>query len=66
MKVNSIQTHTNEMYRLQDSKRMEKEHTERMQQEIRNKEHRKVDEAQRVEMNRKLNRPTGQKVDTLA
>jgi hypothetical protein len=66
MKINSIQTHTNEMYRLQDSKRMEKEHTERMQEEIRNKEHRKVDEAQRVEMNRKLNRPTGQRVDTLA
>ena len=66
MKINSIQTHTNEMYRLQDSKRIEKEHTERMQEEIRNKEHRKVDEAQRVEMNRKLNRPTGQRVDTLA
>jgi hypothetical protein len=66
MKINSIQTHTNEMYRLQDSKRIEKEHTERMQEEIRIKEHRKVDEAQRVEMNRKLNRPTGQRVDTLA
>jgi len=66
MKINSIQTHTNEMYRLQDSKRIEKEHTERMQEEIRIKEHRKVDEARRVEMNRKLNRPTGQRVDTLA
>jgi ribonuclease HII len=66
MKINSLQTHTNEMYRLQDSKRMEKEHTERMQEEIRIKENRKVDEARRVEMNRKLNRPTGQRVDTLA
>ena len=66
MKINSLQTHTNELYRLQDCKRMEKEHTERMQEEIRNKEHRKVDESQRVEMNRKLNRPTGQNVDTLA
>jgi len=66
MKINSLQTHTNELYRLQDCKRMEKEHTELVQEEIRNKEQRKVDEAQRVEMNRKLNRPTGQRVDTLA
>jgi hypothetical protein len=45
---------------------MEKEHTALALEEIRIKENRKVDEARRVEMNRKLNRPTGQNVDTLA
>ena len=66
MKIDTLQTHANELYRLQDCKRMEKEHTALALEEIRIKENRKVDESRRVEMNRKLNRPTGQNVDTLA
>jgi hypothetical protein len=65
MKVNSIHTHNNEVYRLQEIRRVDRRHLERVQDEARIKHNREVDEAKRIEMNKRMNR-NGQNVDRLA
>jgi hypothetical protein len=65
MKVDSIHTHNNEVYRLQEIRRVDRRHLERVQDEARIKHNREVDEAKRIEMNKRMNR-NGQNVDRLA
>jgi len=65
MKVDSIHAHNNEVYRLQDIRHVDRRHLEQVQDEARIKHHRELDEAKRIEMNRRMNR-NGQNVDRLA
>ena len=65
MKVDSIHSHNNEVYRLQDIRRVDRRHLERVQAEARIKHNRELDEAKRIEMNRRMNR-NGQNIDRLA
>jgi hypothetical protein len=65
MKVDSIHTHNNEVYRLQEIRRVDRRHLERVQDEVRIKHQHEIDEAKNVEMNRRMNR-NGQNVDRLA
>lgn len=65
MKVDSIHSHNNEVYRLQDIRRVDRRHLERVQDEARIKHNRELDEAKRIEMNKRMNR-NGQNVDRLA
>ena len=65
MKVDSIHSHNNEVYRLQDIRRVDRRHQERVQNDARIKHNRELDEAKRIEMNRRMNR-NGQNVDRLA
>ena len=65
MKVDSIHSHNNEVYRLQDIRRVDRRHLERVQAEARIKHNRELDEANRIEMNKRMNR-NGQNVDRLA
>ena len=65
MKVDSIHSHNNEVYRLQEIRRVDRRHLERVQDEARIKHNRELDEAKRIEMNRRMNR-NGQNVDRLA
>lgn len=65
MKVNSVTAHNNELYRHTEIRRAEQRHTENVQEERRIKRNREVDEAKRIEMNRRMNRP-GQNVDKMA
>jgi len=65
MKVDSIHTHNNEVYRLQEIRRVDRRHQERVQDDARIKHNRELDEAKRIEMNRRMNR-SGQNVDRLA
>jgi hypothetical protein len=65
MKVDSIHTHNNEVYRLQDIRRVDRRHLERVQAEARIKHNRELDEAKRIEMNKRMNR-NGQNIDRLA
>jgi hypothetical protein len=65
MKVDSIHSHNNEVYRLQDVRRVDRRHQERVQNDARIKHNRELDEAKRIEMNRRMNR-NGQNVDRVA
>jgi len=65
MKVDSIHSHNNEVYRLQEIRRVDRRHLERVQDDARIKHNRELDEAKRIEMNRRMNR-NGQNVDRLA
>lgn len=65
MKVDKINIHNNEMYRLTEIKRTEQRHAERVQEERNIKHRHEVDEQKRIEMNRRMNRP-GQNVDRMA
>jgi hypothetical protein len=65
MKVDSIHSHNNEVYRLQDVRRVDRRHQERVQNDARIKHNRELDEAKRIEMNKRMNR-NGQNVDRLA
>jgi hypothetical protein len=65
MKVDSIHSHNNEVYRLQDVRRVDRRHQERVQNDARIKHNRELDEAKRIEMNRRMNL-NGQNVDRLA
>ena len=65
MKVDSIHSHNNEVYRLQDIRRVDRRHQEHVQNDARIKHNRELDEAKRIEMNRRMNR-NGQNVDRLA
>jgi hypothetical protein len=63
MKVDSV--HNNEVYRLQEIQRVDQRHLERVQDDARIKHNREIDEAKRIEMNRRMSR-NGQNVDRLA
>jgi hypothetical protein len=65
MKVDSIDAYNNRMQHLHDIKIADKKHYEKVQEEKRIIENHKVDEAKRIEMNRKMNRP-GQNIDKFA
>jgi hypothetical protein len=65
MKVDSIDAYNNRMQHLHDIKITDKKHYEKVQDEKRVIENHKVDEAKRIEMNRKMNRP-GQNIDKIA
>jgi hypothetical protein len=65
MKVDSIDAYNNRMQHLHDIKITDKKHYEKVQEEKRIIENHKVDEAKRIEMNRKMNRP-GQNIDKFA
>jgi len=65
MKVDSVHTHNNEVYRLQEIRRVDRRHLERVQDEARIKHQHEIDEAKHIEMNRRMNR-NGQNVDRLA
>jgi len=45
MKVDSIHTHNNEVYRLQEIRRVDRRHLERLQDEVRIKHQHEIDEA---------------------
>jgi len=54
-----------EIYRQTEVKKLDKRHEEQVQEERRVKERREDNEAKRIEMNRRMNRP-GQNVDRMA
>jgi hypothetical protein len=65
MTVDRISQHNSEVYRNMSVKRLDKRHEELVQEERRVKHNHEVDEAKRIEMNRRMNRP-GQNVDRMA
>jgi len=65
MTITPVQARNNELYRLQEIHNLDQRHAERVQDEVRVKHQHEVDEAKRIEMNRRLNRP-GQNVDRMA
>ena len=65
MTITQVQARNNELYRLQEIHNLDQRHAERVQDEARVKHQHEVDEAKRIEMNRRLNRP-GQNVDRMA
>ena len=65
MSITRVQARNNEVYRLQEIHNRDQRHAERVQDEARVKHQHEVDEAKRIEMNRRLNRP-GQNVDRMA
>jgi len=65
MKVDKISTYNNEQYRLMSIRHTEHRHEELVQEERRVKHNHELDEAKRIEMNRRMNRP-GQNVDRMA
>jgi hypothetical protein len=65
MTITRVQARNNELYRLQEIHNRDQRHAERVQDEARVKHQHEVDEAKRIEMNRRLNRP-GQNVDRMA
>ena len=65
MTITRVQARNNELYRLQEIHNLDQRHAERVQDEARVKQRHEVSEANRIEMNRRLNRP-GQNVDRLA
>ena len=65
MNIDRIQAQNNELYRLQEIHRVDKRHLEKVQGEARVKHQHEVDEAKRIEMNRRMNRP-GQNIDKIA
>ena len=65
MNIDKITAYNNELYRQTEIKRADQRHTEIIQEERRIKQNHEVEEAQRIEMNRRMNRP-GQNVDRMA
>ena len=65
MNVDQVRAHATEVYRLQETQRQDKQHLDRVQNAARIKHHHEIDEAARIEMNRRMNRP-GQNVDRMA
>ena len=64
MSITRVQARNNELYRLQEIHNLDQRHAERVRDEARVKYQHEVSEANRIEMNRRLNRP-GQNVDRL-
>ena len=65
MTVNKVSQYNSEIYRTMSIKNLDKRHEELVQEERRVKHNHEVDEAKRIEMNRRMNRP-GQNVDRIA
>ena len=65
MEVNRIAAQNNELYKQLEIKKLDQRHTAIMQEERRIKHQKEVNEQQRIEMNRRMNRP-GQNVDKMA
>ena len=65
MKVDSIHTHNNEVYRLQEIRCVDRRRLELVQDDARIKHNREITQDQRIAMNKRMNR-NGQNVDRLA
>jgi hypothetical protein len=65
MKIDSIAAYNNEVYRHTQIKHTDQMHSQRVQEDRRLKQIHETDEAKRIEMNRRMNRP-GQNVDKMA
>ena len=65
MNVDQVRAHAAEVHRLQAVQRLDKQHTDRVQDAAKIKQRHEIDEAARVEINRRMNRP-GQNVDRMA
>ena len=65
MTISKISEYNNELYRLTLIRHTEQHHAEQIQHDRQIKQIREDDEAKRIEMNRRLNRP-GQNVDRMA
>lgn len=65
MNVDQVRAHATEVHRLQEIQRQDKQHLDRVQDAARIKQRHEIDEAARVAMNRRMNRP-GQNVDRMA
>jgi len=63
MKIDT--TYTNQLHRLQEIKHVDQQHQEKVQEVARVKFQHQVEEARRVEMNRRMNR-AGQNIDKMA
>ena len=63
MKIDTA--YNNQLHRLQDMKHVDQQHQAMVQEAARAKFQHTVEEAQRVEMNRRMNRP-GQNIDKMA
>jgi len=63
MKIDT--TYTNQLHRLQDIKHVDQQHQEKIQEAARAKFQHTVEEARRIEMNRRMNR-AGQNIDKIA
>ena len=65
MNVDQVRAHAAEVHRLQATQRQDRQHLDRVQDAAKIKQHHEIDEAARVEMNRRMNR-SGQNVDRMA
>ncbi len=63
MKIDTA--YTNQLHRLQEIKHVDQQHEEKIQEAARAKYQHHVEEARRIEMNRRMNRP-GQNIDEMA
>lgn len=63
MKIDTA--YTNQLHRLQEIKHVDQRHQEMVQEAALVKFQHQVEEAQRIEMNRRMNRP-GQNIDKIA
>ena len=63
MKIDTA--YTNQLHRLQEIKHVDQRHQEKVQEAALVKCQHQVEEAQRIEMNRRMNRP-GQNIDKMA
>ena len=65
MNVDQVRAHAAEVHRLQATQRQDLQHVDRVQDAAKIKQRHEIDEAARVEMNRRMNR-SGQNVDRMA
>ena len=65
MTIERITAQNNELYRQSEIKKLDQRHNAIMQEERRIKHQKEVNEQERIEMNRRMNRP-GQNVDRMA
>ena len=63
--ISRVTMQNTEIYKQTEVKKLDKRHEEQVQEERRVKERREDNEAKRIEMNRRMNRP-GQNVDRMA
>ena len=63
MKIDTA--YTNQLHQLQEIKHVDQRHQEKVQEAALVKFQHQVEEAQRIEMNRRMNRP-GQNIDKIA
>jgi hypothetical protein len=65
MRIDKVNAYNNELYRHTEIRRAEQHHSEKIQEERRIKQRHEVEEAKRIEANRRMNRP-GQNIDRMA